>query len=71
MAADDKQSPENPWRMAHMGLELAGAALISGAIGWWLDQKFGWSPWGVLTGLLIGCCGGFYLFIKEALSANR
>lgn len=67
-----KQSPQpNPWRMAHMGLEFAGAALILGAIGWYIDTQAGTKPWGAAIGLVIGLVGGFYRFIKEALAANR
>lgn len=61
----------NPWRMAHMGLELAGAVLVFGLVGWFIDRQTGWEPWGLLSGLLIGFVGGMYLFIKEALKANR
>ena len=61
----------NPWRLAGMGMEFAGATLVFGAIGWYVDQKTGWEPWGLLTGVLIGAVGGLYLLIKEALKANR
>ena len=67
------KQPEQPnlWRMAHMGLEFAGAALLLALIGYYIDTRFGTAPWGAVTGLLIGLVGGMYRFIKEALAANR
>ena len=49
-----------------MGLELAGAAIICGLIGWFIGGETG-----MLIGGGIGFVGSFYLFIKEALGANR
>lgn len=68
MAKTDKP---NPWRHAHMGLELAGAAIVLAAIGWFIDGRYGTGPWGAVIGLVVGFVGGFYLFIKDALQANR
>ena len=64
-------APDNPWKLAHMGMELAGAAFVMALLGWLFDSKFGTKPWGVLVGTLIGVTGGMYLFIKEALLANK
>lgn len=58
-------------RMLHGGAELAGAALLLGAVGWWVDRRYGTEPWGVLIGGGVGMTGGMYLFIKQALDANR
>ena len=61
----------NPWRSTHMGLEFAGAALVMTLVGYYIDQRYGSKPWGVLIGASVGFAGGMYLFIKEALKANR
>lgn len=61
----------NPWRYAHLGLELAGAIIVLGLVGLWVDYRWGTGPWGVLGGVLVGAVGGLYLFIKDALAANR
>jgi F0F1-type ATP synthase assembly protein I len=61
----------NPWQMAHMGLEFAAAALVLGAIGFWVDYGLGSFPTGTLVGLVLGVVGGTYRFIREALLANR
>jgi F0F1-type ATP synthase assembly protein I len=63
--------PINPWRLAHMGLECAGAAVVMGLAGWWIDSKLGSAPIGVITGGLLGFAGGMYLLIKEGMEANR
>ena len=67
--ADPKQP--NPWRYAHMGLEFAGAALVLTLVGWYVDRTWGTRPWGAVIGACLGFTGGMYLFIKDALKANR
>ncbi len=57
--------------MAHLGLEFALAAFVLGGVGWWADGKLGTKPWGMVIGGVVGLTGGFYLFFKEALAANR
>lgn len=61
----------NPWRYAHLGLELAGAIVVLALVGLWVDYRWQTGPWGVLVGVLFGAVGGLYLFIKDALAANR
>lgn len=68
MAKTDKP---NPWRYAHMGAEFAGAALVLALVGWYIDRRYGSEPWGAVTGASVGFAGGLYLFIKDALKANR
>ncbi|WP_432797800.1 AtpZ/AtpI family protein [Poriferisphaera sp. WC338] len=66
-----KGGQPNPWRHFHMGLEFAGAAALMTIIGYVIDKKYGTAPWGVLICGTIGFVGGLYLFIKEALLANK
>jgi F0F1-type ATP synthase assembly protein I len=61
----------NPWRFAHMGMEFAGAALVLALVGYYIDSRIGSRPWGAVIGATAGFTGGMYLFIKEALRANR
>ena len=37
-----------------------------GYLGWWLDQRRGWDPWGLLGGLLLGTALGLYRLIRES-----
>jgi F0F1-type ATP synthase assembly protein I len=50
---------------------MAVGVTLGYAVGWWLDRKFGWSPWGVTVGSLLGVAAGMYLLIKEALRMNK
>jgi len=44
-----------------MGVELVAAILTWGAIGWFIDDRFGTGPWGIAIGALIGNAAGLYL----------
>jgi len=58
-------------RYSGVGLELAGAVAGLALVGYWVDGKFGTSPWGILGGVLIGIVGGLYNMVKESLKAVR
>ncbi len=70
---NDQSNPrqQSPWRMFGTGMELAGAILILALIGYLLDEKFGWTPWGVLTGAMMGLAGSMYNIYKALDKANR
>jgi F0F1-type ATP synthase assembly protein I len=55
-----KDQGPNPMLLMGAGLELAGAAGGFAVIGWWLDGKWGTTPWLMCVGLAIGLIGGFY-----------
>jgi ATP synthase protein I len=54
-----------------IGFEFATAVAVFGLIGYWVDRKFGSSPWGVLVGTGLGLTGGTYNLIRESLTAFR
>jgi len=58
-------------RYSGVGLELAGATAGLALVGYWVDGKFGTSPWGILIGVFIGIVGGLYNLVKESLAAAR
>jgi F0F1-type ATP synthase assembly protein I len=58
-------------RYSGIGLELAGATAGLALLGYWIDSKFGTSPWGILIGVAIGIVGGLYNLIRESLTAVR
>ena len=33
-------------------------------IGVWLDDRNGWSPWGMAVGAVVGVGGGFFLLVR-------
>jgi len=54
-----------------VGLEFALAIGISALIGYYLDKRFGWSPWGLIIGMIIGTLAGvkrLWTFSKEYLA---
>ena len=61
----DRNAPST-FRLAGMGLELAGAVIGGCVIGWYVDYKFE-TRYGLMTGALIGIVGGMYNLIKQAL----
>jgi F0F1-type ATP synthase assembly protein I len=58
-------------RYSGVGLELAGAMAGLAFIGYWIDKRFGTSPWGILGGVVIGLGGGLYNLVRESLEAVR
>jgi F0F1-type ATP synthase assembly protein I len=58
---------------AHLGtgLQMLVGVAIGFVVGNWLDKKYGWSPWGVMAGTMLGLAGGMYLLIKDAIRINK
>lgn len=50
---------------------MAGATAGLALVGYWIDGRFGTSPWGVLGGVVIGIVGGLYNLVRESLAAIR
>lgn len=44
--------------VASVGLSFVFALVIGTAAGWWLDEHFGWKPWGFFTGFILGLVAG-------------
>ncbi|MBX2990739.1 MAG: AtpZ/AtpI family protein [Bacteroidetes bacterium] len=54
-----------------LGLQLAISVVVFLFIGYWLDGKFGTSPWCTIGGAFLGAAGGLIKFIREALALGR
>ena len=67
-----KQDPDTNWgRFAGIGLQMLVGVGLGYFVGSWLDRKYGWAPWGVMAGSMIGLAGGMYLLIKDAIRINK
>ncbi len=69
MASND-QGP-NWGKYLTSGVEVAVGIALGCVVGTFVDKKLGSKPWGLLVGLLLGCAGGMYLLIKEAMKMNK
>jgi F0F1-type ATP synthase assembly protein I len=58
-------------RFSGVGLELAGAMAGLALLGYWIDGRFGTTPWGIIGGVVIGLVGGLYNMVSQSLQAVR
>lgn len=54
-------------KYGQVGTMLVAPMVAFGAIGWWLDGRFGTKPWLLLAGLILGMIGGFVNFFRLVL----
>ncbi len=52
-------------------LEFLGMLAVAGYAGWWLDERYGWQPWGLLGGLLVGMSAGLYRMLRQMNRLNK
>jgi F0F1-type ATP synthase assembly protein I len=57
-------------RYAGLGAQFVGSIALVGALGWWLDGKFGTSPWLLITGIFAGAVGGFIAMLRAVPPAR-
>ena len=50
---------------------LAAPVVILTVAGYWLDQKYHWTPYATLAGALLGMVSGFINMIRIASRLNR
>ncbi|MGA1645876.1 MAG: AtpZ/AtpI family protein [bacterium] len=55
------------FRYLSIGFEIAVALAFPMALGFWIDQRFDSSPWGLLAGAVVGIT----LFIRIAIKISR
>jgi F0F1-type ATP synthase assembly protein I len=61
---------KSPWRYAGIGLQFLGTTLLFVWIGYELDKRMGWSPWGMVTLAMLSVIGSLYLLIKDVIKEN-
>ena len=45
--------------------------LVCGAVGWWLDRKFGTAPWLMIGGIAIGAAGAMFSLVRRLAPAAK
>ena len=50
---------------ASLGITYGATVLVFVGLGWWLDDRFGTSPWLLIVGLLLGSVGGIVSLVKK------
>jgi ATP synthase protein I len=58
-------------RLSSVGLEMGVAVAVGWGSGYWLDKRFGTSPWLMITFLLFGVIAGFRGMVRAAREAAR
>ena len=72
MGADDGQAPlADALRYLQSGTMIVAPMLGLGALGYWLDGRWGTKPWLLLAGLLVGMIGGFVNFLRFVLQPPK
>lgn len=66
------QNGDQNWgKHVGVGLQILVGVGLGYVVGSWLDRKYGWVPWGVMVGSMLGLAGGMYLLIKDAIRINK
>lgn len=60
-----KIEPDNYFKYAQIGLELAVGVGLGFFAGYWLDLKLNSAPWLMLAGAAAGLAAGFYLMLQS------
>lgn len=55
------------WRYAGLGTELVAGITAFTLLGWWIDRQRGSSPLWTSAGAVVGCVGGLYNLIRQAI----
>ncbi len=62
----DPQGPANWLRMYAAVFEFLAYLGGFGYLGYWLDLRNGWTPWGLLAGLFVGLALGLWRLVDTA-----
>lgn len=70
-ADEAERAPSNWSQGVRYGSEFAGGVLAGAGLGYLADLVFGWTPWGLLVGVLLGFVAGTLNVVRAASSMNR
>lgn len=54
-----------------MASDFAAAVIVGAVLGWGLDALLGWTPWGLLSCLMLGFVAGVRNVVATASKANQ
>lgn len=54
-----------------MASDFAAAVIVGALLGWGLDALFGWTPWGLVSCLMLGFVAGVRNVVATASKANQ
>ena len=69
-----RQRTQKVWegaRYAGIGLELGLSVAIGYFVGTWLDEQYGFAPWGGLVGVILGFSSGLRSLFKIAMRESK
>ena len=69
--AEEPKSAGDWSRLSGLGFELVAAILGFTLAGYFWDGHFKTSPWGTLTGVVLGLIGGTYNMIRRLQTVTR
>ena len=64
-------SKEDHLQITTLGTEFAVAEMLGTALGFWLDRKWGTTPWMLLAGVAAGFALGFYIVLRAAKDMEK
>jgi hypothetical protein len=72
-SAEPKRGSEDKtlWQYAGLGLQMGLTILLFAFLGYEIDKRMGWSPWGLVTASMLAVVGNMYLLVKESLKDER
>ena len=54
-----------------LGLQMAAAMAAFGGLGYWLDGRWGTTPWLLVVGVVLGGIGGMISVIRASIRSSR
>jgi F0F1-type ATP synthase assembly protein I len=59
------------WQVSSIGFTLVICSVIGCGIGYWVDNRWHTSPWGIAIGFLFGTAAGFVEMFHILKKANK
>lgn len=66
---DDKRDRPTWLRYSGVGMEFAASLVVFCLVGYWVDLRYGTSPWGLVIGLGLGLTGATYNLFRATQGA--